>query len=604
MNYMKYKNKIIYFLLALISTFSLLTELDLNTIIKIPSKSTISLTYLILGLFIFNLYSKYDKKKHYKWFNGLSILLSLFMIFGYSYDKINSWNFVFGNYTFILISIIKFIGYYYLFKVCIYKLYDYIKNIKINDVKGKIIDKFNKKPILYSAIIILICWLPYIISFYPGILSPDPTNQIKSFFGIPTRYIDGIDLIDKNVLITNDNPFLHTVLLGGSVKIGKLLGSDNLGIFIYSVIQITILLSALLYSIKYLRKIKCPNLFIAITILIYALVPVFPLYAMSTVKDVIFGALIVMLVIKIFDFITYNNFKNKDWIYFCLLLLAICLSRNNGIYHVLLSVPFILIFEKKARAPIILTLVVSISMYLAFVNIGLPMLHITEGNKREMFSIPFQQTARYVKYYSNDLTNEERIIIDKVLDIDTIVDRYQPVKADPVKNSFNAQATDEDFSKYLKLWAKLLLRHPNVYIEATANNIYGYFYPNTSKWYIYYKEYNERLNETGKFNYHYISDLRISRDILSAYGTSFPHIPVVGMFVNIGFVVWIYLFMLALLIKEKLYKHIVVIAPALSLILVCIASPANTYFRYALPFVFALPTTIFMLYNVIKEKKR
>ncbi len=600
---MKSKNKYLYLLLAIITSFSLLIELDTHSIIKITGRSTISLTYLILGVFIYLLYKNYNNKHEYKGFKILAVIFSLFMIFGYSYGKINSWNFVFGNFIFLLISIIKFISLYLLFKISIHKLYDVIKQLQIKDLKNRFITKINEKPMLYSAIFILICWLPYIISFYPSILSPDPTNQIKSFFGISTRYIEGINLIDPNVLITNDNPFLHTVLLGGSVKIGHLLGNDNFGLFIYSVIQIAILVTALAYSIKYLRKIKAPNLFTTITILMYALIPVFPLYAMSAVKDVIFGSLILLLVIKLFDLIRYNDYKKDDYIKLTLLCLAICLSRNNGICHVLLSLPFVMIFMKEIRKKVLLVLITSISLYLAFINVGLPLMHITPGNKREIFSIPFQQTARYVKYYKEDLTDEERLIIDKVLDIDTIVERYDPVKADPVKNGFNALSSKEDFSNYLKLWAKLFFRHPNVYVEATANNVFGYFYPNTTKWYIYYKEYNARLNETGIFNYHYVKELKVPRDILSNYGEMFPHIPIIGMFVNIGFVVWIYLFMLVVLIKEKLSKYIVVLAPALSLILVCIASPVNTYFRYALPFVFALPVTCFMLYSIFKEKK-
>lgn len=597
---MKHKKKLIWLLLAVISSFSLLIELNTKTIIKINGRSTISLTFLILGLFIYNFYNNYERKNNYKGFNILALLFAIFMIFGYSYDKLDSWQFVFGNYLFVIISIIKLIGFYVLFNVSLHRLYNYIKSINIKDKKNKLVSKFNTKTILYSTLFILICWLPYIISFYPAILSPDPTNQIKQFFGIPTRYIDGIKLIDNNVLLTNDNPILHTVLLGGSVKIGHTLGSDNVGLFIYSIIQISILLSALIYSIKYLRKMKAPSQIILLTLLIYALTPVFPFYAMSTVKDVIFGSFILIYVIKLFDLIKYNNYKTKDYIKLFLLLLAVCLSRNNGIYHILLSLPFVLIFLKRDRPKILVALTSSVLIYLAFINICLPLLHITEGNKREMFSIPFQQTARYVKYYGDDLTAEEKNIIDKVLVMETLVDRYDPIKSDKVKNGFNALSTKKDFNDYLKVWFRLLLRHPNVYIEATANNIYGYFYPNTTKWYIYYKEYNARLNETEIFNYHY-NNLNVSRTILSGWGVAFPSIPIIGMFVNIGFVVWIYLYMLVILIKEKLYKYITVLLPALSLILVCVASPVNTYFRYALPCVFSLPITIWIIYSVLKE---
>ncbi len=590
------KKNITSFIIASLISFSFIVDLNINNLIDVSSNK--NLLYLALVIFIFKFYKKYNEKNIYFGFKLLAFLFSIFMIFGYSYDKLNSWDFVFGNNIFIIISIFKFIGFYSFFKILINLIYNFIKNIKFKNIKNKLLDKFNKKPLLYSGIIILLCWLPYIISFYPVILSPDPTNQIKQFYGIPTRYIDGINLVNEDVLITNDNPILHTLLLGGTMNIGHSIGNDNLGLFIYSIIQISILLGALLYSIKHLMKNKVPSHLIFITVIIYALVPIFPLYSMSAVKDVIFSSFMLIFVVKLYDFIRYQNISKKDYVILTLISLAVCLSRNNGIYHILLSLPFSIFFIKKEWFKIILVTVISTGIYLLFVN-SLPYFQITPGNKREMYSIPFQQTARYVKYYGDELTPYERDVIDKILVLDTLAERYNPEKSDAVKNKFNALATDDEFNEYLKVWFYQFLKHPSVYLEATINNVYGYFYPNTSKWYIYYKEYN-RINETGKFNYHY-NNLDTGRNILVGFGQAFKKLPVIGLYVNIGFVVWIYLFMLIYLIKEKLNKYIVVLLPALSLILVCVASPVNTYFRYALPYIVSLPAVALLLYSASKK---
>ena len=50
-----------------------------------------------------------------------------------------------------------------------------------------------------------------------------------------------------------------------------------------------------------------------------------------------------------------------------------------------------------------------------------------------MLSIPFQQTARYVKYYGNDVSTEEEKVIRKVLDYDTIERIMIQIFSDPVK---------------------------------------------------------------------------------------------------------------------------------------------------------------------------
>ena len=62
--------------------------------------------------------------------------------------------------------------------------------------------------------------------------------------------------------------------------------------------------------------------------------------------------------------------------------------------------------------------------------------------------------------------------------------------------------------------------------------------------------------------------------------------------------------MLVYLIYKKKYKSAVYLIPSYILILVCIASPVNAYFRYALPYVFALMLNlgIFIKEGVIDER--
>lgn len=62
------------------------------------------------------------------------------------------------------------------------------------------------------------------------------------------------------------------------------------------------------------------------------------------------------------------------------------------------------------------------------------------------------------------------------------------------------------------------------------------------------------------------------------------------------------MFMYLLYIKK--YKELVYLFPSFILILVCIASPVNAYFRYALPYVFALMLNlgIFIKEGVLNER--
>ena len=147
---------------------------------------------------------------------------------------------------------------------------------------------------------------------------------------------------------------------------------------------------------------------------------------------------------------------------------------------------------------------------------------------------------------------------------------------------------------------KGFFKHPITYVEATINNTYGYLCPLKTNWYIYYK-YRDELKEQDKIDYHY-NELEKSRYVLSGYGVVFQFIPVIGLLVNIGFNSWILLYLLYYLFINKRYKEITILLPSLVSLLVCFASPANTYFRYALPYVAANPLIIYLIINNINTK--
>lgn len=589
------EKKINNYIKAIITTLALFLDVEKISEIKsavIPYNGDL-LIMLITGMLIYKLYKEINNKS-YTSVKVLSGLFSFFMIFGNSYMKTNSWNLVFGSPLLFVISIMIFYGYFIFYKVVLTQIYNVLKNMSFkNESEGvsKFRRLFDEHPFLFSLGIILLCWLPYIISFYPAILSPDPSFQIKQFFGIDNKYSTYSILIDPNVIITNHHPVLHTLLLGGCVNIGKFIGSVNVGLFIYSAIQISILSSVLSYTICYMKKLNIPYCIRKYSLILYALLPVFPLYAMSAVKDVIFGSLIILYIIMIYDFI-----KNVDQVisvkkmaYSILLMILLALFRNNGIYVIILSFPILIIISVKNRLRLGIIFLALLSLYTTYSKVILPAFKITPGSVREILSIPFQQTARYVKKYEGELSESEKQTIDNVLGIDDLAKRYKPEISDPVKNGFNRYATKDDLSNYFKVWFNGLIRHPNVYIEATANNIYGYFYPNKTSWYVYYK-FDDRIVQDG-FDYHY-NNLESSRTLLSNFAIMFPYIPIVGLIVNIGFNVWVLFIMVGYLINIKRYKEITFLAPALILLLVCIASPVNAYFRYTLPFVFAMPLMI------------
>lgn len=554
---------------------------------------------LILFILLIYLYKKKEPIKHWI-INVLSLLLSFFMVFGASYMKYGTSILVFADLYKFFICLLVFIGYYYVFKVGISYLFSYIDKIKIKEYSNKVINFYKKHPFIISLIIIILCWIPYFIAYYPVILSPDPSFQIKQFFGIRTKYADYAVLLDENVVLTNHHPVFHTVLIGGCLKIGHLMGNDNLGLFLYTLLQTIILSSILAYSIKYMLKdMKLPSIVGIISLIIYAVIPMYGVYAISGVKDVLFSAFMLLYVILLHKFLSYDKDKIKlfDLFIMGIVLIMLVLFRNNGIHVIILSFPFLIIALKKYYKQLLILFIIVLALSFSYSKILLPYLKITPGSIRETLSIPFQQTARYVLYYGDELSDDDALKIDKVLGIDTLAQRYNPELSDPVKNEYNKYATKNDLMNYFKVWFNGLVKHPMVYIDATINNVYGFFYPEKTSWYLH-TNFDNRIVADG-FDYHY-NDKEEYREDVSDYVNNFPLIPILGLFVNIGFSTWIVFILVGYWIHKKNYKKIVLYLPALISILVCIAGPANTYFRYAMPYMFSLP----ILISFILEKKK
>lgn len=65
--------------------------------------------------------------------------------------------------------------------------------------------------------------------------------------------------------------------------------------------------------------------------------------------------------------------------------------------------------------------------------------HVEKDTPKEMLSLPFQQTARYVRDYGDEVTEEEKAAIGQVLDYDKIVKGYMELTSDPVKTTYHAK---------------------------------------------------------------------------------------------------------------------------------------------------------------------
>ena len=519
----------------------------------------------------------------------LAFILSAFMMIGLSYSKLGNWDFIFGNARQFVIACVFFIGFFILFDVCISLLYgaDFTKIKEKLSYKPKHIPAFiSNHYFLFAFGVIAVCWLPYVIFNLPGSVPHDGYYQINMAFGINE--------------ITNHHPWVLTEFYGLLMAIGRKI-SDNFGVFL--IVAVSFVVEAYCYA-KVCEKIRswsAPFLLNALTLAFFAVLPVFGAYAQAVIKDGIFTALFALFMAHYIDLcIHYIRKKKIDGYYKKIIALfvvglLVCLTRNNGVYMVVPACILLLFFsEKKKKIFAVLLTVCIISGYFVIENPLASALNVQDGSIKEMLSIPFQQTARYIQEYPDEVTEEEKEAINNVLSYSTISQKYNPELSDPVKNTFRANSTNEDLLNYFKVWFKMFQKHPGVYFEATFHNTFGYYYPFYNCDVMGPYQFNIMVAPvaTGDFDIHYVVPENV-RKIIYAYSDFWREVPGAGQIVNPGTYTWILLICIGYLCYKKNFKGILVTAAPFLNVMVCIASPVNGLLRYAMPLMACTPMIIY-----------
>ena len=566
-----------------------LENLNINTIFIIIItyhfyKNTINITY-----------------NNKKYLIILSLILTIITIIGMCYTlSNNSLNILIKSpiqiYKSIILTISYFITYYNIIKL--------LSKINITNInlKPTILEKkLDKKIVITTFLLILLCWLPYIVIFYPGGSTGDTADSIFQFFHNPESWtMNSIKLITPNIYINKHHSVLFTIILGSFIKIGQHFNSFDLGFYLYILFQVLIVISIFTFMIYYLKRIKIPFWIIVISILYICFSAVIILYSLTAVKDTLSASFTLLYIIFLFQIIkNYNSIIHKKirLIILIITMLLVLSLRNNGIFTIIFSFPTLLLIYKKKRKKLLATLLLVITIFYTYSNILLPSLGISNGSIRELFSIPFMQLARTAKYHKKAFTKEEIKDINKVLDFDIIINNYNPDISDGVKNTYNKNSTLKENITLFKIWYKYFKKYPTTYIESILNSTYKYYYPvfvaedlDVSKHYKLSQEYPEK---------NYFSN---EKDNLNTI-LFFKHRSIFTIYFNIvALINWYLIFVIIKIIKNKQYKYIVPLSPLLSILLVSLASPLNGSPRYILPIYFSLPIIISINYLIEKKE--
>jgi hypothetical protein len=279
----------------------------------------------------------------------------------------------------------------------------------------------------------------------------------------------------------------------------------------------------------------------------------------------------------------------RMWIY--LIALSICslllmLLRKNGVYVVLPEGLLLLWMGrhawKKHRKMFLLCailLLLPVGIYKGYEDWFLPRMGVEPGSIKEMLSIPFQQTARYARDYDEEVTEVEKEAINRVIDYDYLAKLYNPNLSDPIKDMYHGSG-QEDLKAYFQVWWHQFLRHPDVYVQATMNNVYGLFYPGVDNTVIFF----DLLLEYGYNNFEQPECLAEYRSNLADFTEGALKFPGLNLLNNMALWVWVFILEFFYYCRQKKVTELCVSVPMIISVLVCIASPVILgHPRYVFP---------------------
>ena len=447
---------------------------------------------------------------------------------------------------------------------------------KLSAVLSAVINFYRDHTALSSFLLCLLCWLPYYLYQYPGIMTPDSINQFEQVLGV--------------IPYNNHHPFAHTMVFALLYKAAFALTGDMVvSVGFYTFAQMCLLSAGMAFFISTLRQQRIRPFVLLLLTAFYAMIPYHAVFSVTIWKDIPFAAAVLFFNCLLLRLILRGSLLLHERILLLFSGMMICLFRSNGWYAFLVAVPFLLFFFRKQKRQVYPCLLVTL---LLCVLIKYPVMNhfqVTQPDLIESLCIPTQQIAA-VLCNDRELTAEERGLIESVVDLTYIKELYNPTFADNMKEL--VRAGDQEYlashkKEFFKLWVSLGLRYPGDYLDAYIQQTYGYWYPDS--FYLVAEAEGVSATELGVSTRHLIGGPLVvkGKELAIKLGSI---VPIYGTLWSMGVACWVLLFSMGtVLVRRETRKLLCYLPSVLLLFTVLIATPVATEFRYVYFMVYSMP---------------
>ncbi len=467
-----------------------------------------------------------------------------------------------------------------IYGIILYRLF--IRDYAVPDARETSAALIRRRPFLISFAAILLAWLPYLLICYPGNITFDGARQLRQALGMEP--------------LTNQHPVLGTFLLGFLFRIGGRV-SDNVGLFTVVIVQS--LLTALIAAgcEKKVLELTGSTWVWLMTLLWFALNPIWGLFEQTVVKDIPFTALFMLYTLcyveaaaQVLDRSAEGTLDWKKSVGLVTSGVLCCMIRHGETIVVAISLLLLAALALRERRKTLLLAILTIAMAVGGSKTLVAVTHAGSAPTRATFSVFFQQTALYMKKYPQDVTPEQYAAIDAVLDAENIGALYNPFISDPVKGTYKENVGRKELAAYFKAWFQMLFRHPRTYVDSFLQFAYSYVDPfhcavEKRTFYIAFKSYK------GADHLVY-PRAKTLRKAFRNFTRRLTETPVVQQLIYPGIYFWISAACFLLLWHKGRYQQMAVYSLPFLRVAMCLASPVAGYLRYTLPLLGITPLMI------------
>lgn len=317
---------------------------------------------------------------------------------------------------------------------------------------------------LSMAGILAVYWVYLLLSAYPGFFNPDTSAAFAE--------------IQKGVYSFR-NPVYYTFFIEGCLRIGYLLGrTGNDALVIYSFLQTAAMAACFAYVLVTLHERNVPFNWLLALGAVYAVVPCYLGTAVSIWKDTPFSIAAAFICIAWYRIAMKVGNTVGNYSVYAISAIAFCLSRTNGWYSFLAIFLIVLVFARLRNWKLLgISAVVLFGTWI-LLNPVMDRIGSRGIDYLEILSTPLQQVARVV-WCDYDLQPEDVALLNEVLDLEMVAEKFWPGTVDPIKFKCfrleNLAFFREHFGEYTALWLRWAVRYPADFLKAWVDLTKGYW---------------------------------------------------------------------------------------------------------------------------------